>query len=379
MATITTARVYHRTAPPRYCADVQCSNGNWYTDRCFEHQTTSYPDAPFSGARALELCQERVVYWNNKAGDSCPWDPQPPPPTPPPPTPPSGEHTLTVVVVPGNNRVELYDSTGYLVSVTATSSNGRAVFTNLLTDTYTVKIYTEGYHDISRTVTVRGDTSLPINLVEITPFDWIILFVINAIETIIGFTYGAISNALQWIQAFQQDLTVGIIDFFSDPIGSIVDWVKDNAGAIFDWLGDNFSNFIDFLNDVGGNIAGFVEEKLGGAWDFITDKAGDFFDWLGEISGSIADYIGGAIGDFVDWSSEQLGGIWEGIQKWFTEAISGFVEAFFSGVDTGIEEAKHSPLHSDEPVRNPVMKGLLKVVREHRKKYGRDEITGEKK
>ncbi|GAH78107.1 unnamed protein product, partial [marine sediment metagenome] len=109
------------------------------------------------------------------------------------------------------------------------------------------------------------------------------------------------------------------------------------------------------------------------------DKFMGFVDWLGEIGGSITDYIGGAIGDFVDWSQDQLGSIWTGIQIWFAEAISGFIEAFFGGLNTGIEQAKSSPLHSDEPVRNPVLKGLKKVVREHRKEHDRNVITGEKK
>ncbi|MEA3420682.1 MAG: hypothetical protein U9Q97_03265, partial [Acidobacteriota bacterium] len=112
--------------------------------------------------------------------------------------------------------------------------------------------------------------------------------------------------------------------------------------------------------------------------DFVGDKFTSFIDWIVDLSGSVADYIGGAISDFVDWTSEQLGSIWEGIQTWFLDAIEGFVDAFFGGLDDGIEEAKGSPLHSDEPVGNPVLNGLRKVVREHRKKYNRDPVTGEK-
>lgn len=212
----------------------------------------------------------------------------------------------------------------------------------------------------------------------VDPIGAVLCWIINGLESMLGWEAGTLTTKLGQIWDVITNFGGAIADFFSDAIGSVVDWVRDHAGEIFDWLGDNFSKFIGFLNQVGGDIAGFVIDAVGGAWDFITDKAADFFDWLGELTGSVADYISGAIGDFVDWTSDQLGGIWDGIQTFFLDAISGFVEAFFGGLNTGIEEAKHSPLHSDEPVRNPVLKGLMKVVREHRKKYGRDEITGER-
>jgi len=212
-----------------------------------------------------------------------------------------------------------------------------------------------------------------------TVWDWIIVFVLEGFERLLGWTQGSLLTILGDVKDLITNFFGDIADFFSDVIGSVVDIIKDNVGSIFDWLSTAFFDFVDWIVDVGGDIAGFVTDKITGALDFLTDKLSDFFDWVKDLPGSIADYIGGAIAGFVDWTADQLGGIWDGIQTFFTEAISGFVEAFFGGVNTGIEQAKGSPLHSDEPVRNPVLKGLQKVVREHRKKYGRDIITGEKK
>lgn len=216
-------------------------------------------------------------------------------------------------------------------------------------------------------------------------WDWgnipgsVMCYVFAAIDALFGWQHGTFQTLIGNVWDFFANSIGAIYDFFADVVGSVVDIIKDNVGSIFDWLSTAFFDFIDWIVEIGGDIAGFVTDKIGGALDFLTDKLSDFFDWIKDLPGSIADYIGGAIGDFVDWSSDQLGSIWDGVEKFFTEAISGFVEAFFGGLNTGIEQAKGSPLHSDEPVRNPVLKGLQKVVREHRKKYGRDEITGEKK
>jgi len=213
----------------------------------------------------------------------------------------------------------------------------------------------------------------------VNPVGAVLCWVVSGLEGLLGWTQGSLFTMLGNVWDFFTNSVGAIYEFFADVVGSIVDVIKDNVGSIFDWLSDQFFSFIDWIVEIGGDIAGFVGDKIAGALDFLTDKIGAFFDWVGELAGSVADYIGGAIGDFVDWSADQLGSIWDGIQTWFAEAISGFVESFFGGLNTGIEQAKGSPLHSDEPVRNPVLKGLQKVVREHRKKYDRDVITGEKK
>jgi len=213
----------------------------------------------------------------------------------------------------------------------------------------------------------------------VDPVGAVICWVASGLEGLLGWTQGSLLTMLGNVWDFFTNSVGAIYDFFADVVGSIVDIVKDNIGSVFDWVTDQFTGFVDWLADIGGDIAGFVTDKISGALDFLTDKIGAFFDWVGELGGSVADYIGGAIGDFVDWSSDQLGSIWDGVTSFFMDAISGFIDAFFGGVNTGIEEAKHSPLHSDEPVRNPVTKGLIKVVREHRKKYNKDEITGANK
>jgi len=212
-----------------------------------------------------------------------------------------------------------------------------------------------------------------------TIWDWIIGFVLSGFENLLGWQHGSLLTLLANVKDLITNFFGDIYDFFTNVIGDAWDAVSKFFGDIADFVSDSFMGFVDWILDIGGDIAGFVTDSIEGIVDFVTSAFTDFVDWLNELGGSIADYIGGAIGDFVDWSSDQLGGIWEGISGFFTEAISGFVEAFFGGVNTGIEQAKTSPLHSDEPVRNPVLKGLQKVVREHRKKHNRDEITGEKK
>lgn len=211
------------------------------------------------------------------------------------------------------------------------------------------------------------------------PVGAVLCWIISGFEAILGWVNGSLLTNLgkMWdvVSNFSQD----VLDFLGDATGSVIKWVQDNVGAIFSWISDSFLNFIDWLGDLTGSIADYIGDVVGGIVDFVTTQFTTFVDWLNELGGSIVDYIGGAIGDFVDWSSDQLGSIWTGLQDWFGEAISGLVEAFFGGLDAGVQEAKGSPLHSDEPVRNPVLKGLQKVVREHRKKYGRDPVTGEKK
>jgi len=212
-----------------------------------------------------------------------------------------------------------------------------------------------------------------------TIWDWIIGFVLSGFENLLGWQHGSLLTLLANVKDLITNFFGDIADFFGDVIGSVVDIIKENVGDIFDWLSDQFIGFVDWLKDLPGSIADFVTDKISDSLDFLTDKVTDFFDFLKDLPGSIADYIGDAVSGFIDWSNDQLVGIWEGIESHFINAISGFVEAFFGGLDTGIEQAKGSPLHSDEPVRNPVLKGLQKVVREHRKKHNRDIITGERK
>ena len=212
-----------------------------------------------------------------------------------------------------------------------------------------------------------------------TIWDWLVDLVLASLEAVLGWNWSALRKLLGDVWDLITNFSEDITEFFTDVIGDAWDDVKKFFGDIADFVSDAFGDFVDWIQDVGGDIVGFVGDQISGALDWVTDQFTDFTDWLGEIGGSVADYIGGAIGDFVDWSQDQLGGIWEGVSGFFTDAIWGFVDAFWNGVDTGIEQAKHSPLHSDEPVRNPALKGLRKVVREHRKKYNRDEITGEKK
>lgn len=300
------------------------------------------------------------------------------PPPPPPPPPPGEEYALFVYTTPGECTLELLDSEGVSIGVNVSTPAGYAEWLDLPSGYYTLKISKEGYNDYSKLINLTGDTTFRVTLGEQNLFDIFFSLIISGFESLLGWTTGTLFSKLGEMWDIIANFGGQIVDFFSDAVGSVVDWVSENAGAIFDWLGDNFSNFIDWLGEVGGDIAGFVGDKIGGALDWITQGFTDFVDWLNDVGGDVADYIGGAIEDFVDWSSEQLGGIWEGIQTFFGEAISGFVESFFNGLDTGIEEAKSSPLHSDEPVRNPVLKGLQKVVREHRKKHGRDETTGDK-
>ena len=207
----------------------------------------------------------------------------------------------------------------------------------------------------------------------------VMCYVFSAIDSLFGWTKGSFEKLIGDVWDLVTNFFGDIYDFFTNIIGDAWDDITKFFGDIADFVTDAFGDFVDWILDVGGDIAGFVGDQISGALDWVTDQFTDFTDWLGEIGGSVADYIGGAIGDFVDWSQDQLGGIWEGVSGFFTDAIWGFVDAFWNGVDTGIEQAKHSPLHSDEPVRNPALKGLRKVVREHRKKYNRDEITGEKK
>jgi len=288
-------------------------------------------------------------------------------------------YTLTLITTPGKCRFELLDKDGYEVVSGITLADGSMVIENLPEMRYTLTVSKSGYNDYVKVFTLSIDTELKIKLDESSIWDWIIGFVLSGIEGLLGIQKGTLITMLGNVWDFFTNSVGAIYDFFADVVGSIVDVIKDNVGDIFDWLSTAFFDFIDWIVEIGGDIAGFVTDKISGALDFLTDKIGAFFDWVGDLVGSVADYIGGAIGDFVDWSADQLGSIWDGIVKFFTEAISGFVEAFFGGLNTGIEQAKTSPLHSDEPVRNPVLKGLQKVVREHRKKYGRDEITGEKK
>lgn len=211
----------------------------------------------------------------------------------------------------------------------------------------------------------------------VDPVGAVLCWVVSGLEGLLGWTQGSLLTILEDVHDLIINYFGDIRDFFTNIIGDAWDLVTKFFADIADFVSDKFMGFVDWILDISGDIAGFVGDKIAGALDFLTDKVGDFFDFLGELQVSFVDYIGGAISGFVDWTSDQLGSIWNGITTFFTEAISGFVEAFFGGVDTGIEQAKHSPLHSDEPVRNPVLKGLQKVVREHRKKHNRDEITGE--
>lgn len=71
MATITNSEVYHISDPPAYCCRVQCSDGIWYTDECWEH------NGPYSGEEALALARARRDEWLAKIGESCPWNPEP--------------------------------------------------------------------------------------------------------------------------------------------------------------------------------------------------------------------------------------------------------------------------------------------------------------
>jgi len=209
------------------------------------------------------------------------------------------------------------------------------------------------------------------------PVGAVICWIIGGLEGLLGWTQGSLLTTLGNVRDLITNFFGDIYDFFSDVVGSVVDIINDNVGSIFDWLSDQFFDFVDWLRDIQGDIAGFVTDAIGGAIGFLETGIADLWTSIQGFAGDIADAVSEGVSGFVDWSADQLGSIWEGIQTWFAEAISGFVEAFFGGVNTGIEQAKTSPLHSDEPVRNPVLKGLQKVVRKHRKKHNRDEITGE--
>jgi len=214
-------------------------------------------------------------------------------------------------------------------------------------------------------------------------WDWfdipgsIMCYVFSAIDALFGWQSGTFQTLIGNVWDFFTNSIEAIYDFFADVIGSVIDIIKENVGSIFDWLTAGLADLFDFLGGLVGDAFENIKKFFADIADFVGDKFMGFVDWILEIGGSVADYIGGAIGDFVDWSADQLGGIWDGVTGFFMEAISGFIDAFFGGVETGIEQAKHSPLHSDEPVRNPVLEGLRKVVREHRKKYNEDEITGD--
>lgn len=288
-------------------------------------------------------------------------------------------HTLTVIPQPGICRVELLDKNGHVVFNELIPPYSSAVIKDLPEMLYTLKVSQNGYNDHIKVFTLTEDTTFRITLTASTVWDWIVGFVIDGIEGLLGIQKGTLITMLGNVWEIMTNFFGAIYDFFSDVIGSIVDVVKDNIGSVFDWVTDQFTGFVDWLADIGGDLAGFISDSVAASVDFLTDKLSDFFDWVKDLPGSIADYIVDVVSGFADWSQDQLGSIWEGIQTWFAGAISGFVEAFFGGVNTGIEQAKGSPLHSDEPVRNPVLKGLQKVVREHRKKYNRDEITGENK
>jgi len=281
-----------------------------------------------------------------------------------------------VNTTPGSCRVELYDHFDDLIFFTTSFPDGSADLGSHKKGTYTVKVTKEGYIDYTNTFDLNRDKVIPVTLSPMTTGNYFVDLFLTTIEALLGWTKGSLLTMLGNIKDLITNFFGDIYDFFTNIIGDAWDAVSKFFGDIADFVSDQFMGFVDWIIDIGGDIAGFVSDKINDVVDFVTTAFTDFTDWLNEIGGSVADYIGGAIGDFVDWSSDQLGGIWDGVTGFFMDAISGFVDAFWSGVNTGIEEAKHSPLHSDEPVRNPVTRGLIKVVRKHRKTYNKDEITG---
>jgi hypothetical protein len=190
--------------------------------------------------------------------------------------------------------------------------------------------------------------------------DW----VIGLAGSIADYIGGAISTALNWVTQKLRD--------FSSWVGGLtvgfVDWLNTHIGGFLTWVSTKFLEFVKWLGSITVTIAGYIAGAISTALNWVTQGLRDFVGWLGKIGTNVASWVGTQITNFVAFTVAQLGAIWDGLLATITGWIEGLVKAFFSGLNTGIAEAGHSPLDTEKETKNEILIGLQRYVRSYRSK-----------
>ena len=323
MAKITSARIYHKTGPSRYCCQVKCSDGVWYEKQCWEHTEAGKPPAPYTTAESIALATSCRDNYLSQTGMSCPWNPEVAPPPPPPPPPP------LKVCTPGEKMC----MNGNLYECDSAGENWILIASN------------------SPICEAQG--ACPDFWTNPVGATW--CWIMSGLENVLNLVSGGFLTLAANINNFLNSFSLDITNFFADPISKVRSWVLDLIPTLADWWNDILTGVGTWWESTSLDVKAWINDALGGFNTWIDEGFSNIGSWWSSTATSVHSWINSAVSNITDfyeafpiaissWYNSNIGpiidtvnGTINDLQEWIGEGFSNigkWWESTWTGVIT---------------------------------------------